>query len=85
MRKFSVSLAGGVSVLALCVPAVAQQADAPAEVQEAPAAADSIIVTADRREQAIQDYAGTAATTAGTAGAGVVPAATAATATAADR
>lgn len=65
MRKFSVSLAGGVSVLALCVPAVAQQADAPAEVQEAPAAADSIIVTADRREQAIQDYAGTAATFSG--------------------
>lgn len=55
-------LAVGVSVLALSAPAHAQEAAAPqGEAAERELPGDSIIVTADRREQDLQDYAGTAA------------------------
>ena len=58
-------LLAGVASMVLAQPAFAQEqsADAPAEqTQEAPAANEgsSIIVTADRREQSLQDFAGTA-------------------------
>ena len=67
MRRFSATLAMGVSALALTVPAHAQDALITAEEDEGAevGGTDSIIVTADRREQSVQDYAGTAATFSG--------------------
>lgn len=63
MRKISSALAIGVSTLALTVPAFAQDNAPQAEEEtEAPATSgNAIVVTADRREQSLQDYAGTAA------------------------
>lgn len=55
---------GAASSLALCVtmvtPAWAQDGASPEEKPVAERADDAIIVTADRREQTLQDYAGTA-------------------------
>jgi iron complex outermembrane recepter protein len=58
-------LMAGVASMVLAQPAFAQEqsADTPAEQAQEPQAADeggSIIVTADRREQSLQDFAGTA-------------------------
>jgi len=62
MRRFTVALAAGVSVIALSTPAFAQEQDGAAEEQNQEVAEDpnAIIVTADRREQTLQDFAGTA-------------------------
>ena len=62
MRRFTAALAFGASALALSVPAIAQDDGTSSEEQGTEAAADSndIIVTADRREQTLQDFAGTA-------------------------
>ncbi len=70
MRRISTRLAMGVSALAMAVPAVAQDgesvAEAGADVAESRTdTRDAIVVTADRREQDLQDYAGTAATFSG--------------------
>ena len=71
MRIFATTLALGVSACALfSAPAIAQSEQAPLPADEAAtkeAAAtqaddkNTIVVTADRREQKLQDYAGTAA------------------------
>lgn len=62
MRRLTTALAFGVSAIALATPAYAQQTEGqPAEDEEVVGGGDSIIVTADRREQDLQDYAGTAA------------------------
>ena len=66
MRSLSTALVLGVSLAALALPAAAQTPsdEAPRterdEEQRALSGSD-IVVTADRREQTIQDYAGTAA------------------------
>ena len=67
MRRFAVRLAMGVSSVALAVPAMAQdEQGAPGTTEESQEQADRlddssmITVTADRREQDLQDYAGTA-------------------------
>ncbi len=68
MRKITATLTLGVSTIALAHPAFAQQAQAPTENAESSAEFDdsnAIIVTADRREQNLQDYAGTAASFSG--------------------
>ena len=77
MTHFRSKLALGISLVAFTAPAVAQVADpapdAPSKDEEKPAPAkpdqasggDEIVVTADRREQSLQDYAGTAATFSG--------------------
>lgn len=74
MAHFRTFLALGVSLSALAVPAYAQDAPAPAPADEAQPAdttaqeqddEEAIVITADRREQSLQDYAGTAATFSG--------------------
>lgn len=74
MAHFRTFLALGVSLSALAVPAYAQDAPAPATADEAQPAdttaqeqddEEAIVITADRREQSLQDYAGTAATFSG--------------------
>jgi len=66
MRKVSTALVLSCSLLAMSQPAIAQDALPPAEQaaentrEEAPSRGE-IVVTADRREQSLQDYAGTAA------------------------
>lgn len=69
MRRFTAALAFGASTIALSTPALAQEepASASAENDEdsAEGTGNAIIVTADRREQNLQDYAGTAAVFAG--------------------
>lgn len=74
MAHFRRFLALGVSLSALAVPAYAQDASAPAPADEAQPAdttaqeqddEEAIVITADRREQSLQDYAGTAATFSG--------------------
>ena len=76
MIKFRTMLVVGVSFAALTAPAYAQEAPAPLPADEAvePAKADvakpdadeaEIVVTADRRVQTLQSYAGTAATFSG--------------------
>lgn len=63
MRRFTAALAFGASAIALSSPAMAQDQEAPAEQADEETADDDnrIVVTADRREQDLQDYAGTAA------------------------
>ena len=74
MAHFRTFLALGVSLSALAVPAYAQDAPAPAPADEAQPAdttaqeqddEEAIVITADRREQSLQDFAGTAATFSG--------------------
>lgn len=71
MRRFSAALAFGASAFALSAPLAAQDQEQPAADAGASAGADvadegnRIVVTADRREQDLQDYAGTAAVFAG--------------------
>ncbi len=60
MRSSITTLAFGVSALALAAPATAQDADTSPPAPEA-SSESQIVVTADRREQDLQDYAGTAA------------------------
>jgi iron complex outermembrane recepter protein len=62
MRRFTAALAFGASALALSAPAMAQDEGVVSEEQgtEEPDQGNSIIVTADRREQTLQDFAGTA-------------------------
>lgn len=62
MRRFTAALAFGASAIALSTPAMAQDENA-ADNQQSEEVADganAIIVTADRREQTLQDFAGTA-------------------------
>ena len=62
MRRFTAALAFGASALALSAPAMAQDEGVVSEEQgtEEPDQGNAIIVTADRREQTLQDFAGTA-------------------------
>jgi len=63
MRKYSFMLLAGVASIALVDPAYAQDsevANGESEAQESESRGDVIIVTADRREQSLQDFAGTA-------------------------
>ena len=62
MRRFTAALAFGASALALSSPAMAQDEGVVSEEQgtEEPDKGNAIIVTADRREQTLQDFAGTA-------------------------
>ena len=63
MRRLSAAIAFGVSAFAIAAPAAAQQEQSTAtEDSEASdeSAGNAIIVTADRREQTLQDFAGTA-------------------------
>jgi len=64
MRKISTVLTIGVSALALSVSAKAQDSEG-IKAEEEVLPQDAIIITADRREQNLQDYAGTAATFSG--------------------
>jgi iron complex outermembrane recepter protein len=62
MRRLAKILAIGVSLAAISAPAMAQQAPAGEASEPAPEQArNEIVVTADRREQNLQDFAGTAA------------------------
>lgn len=62
MRKISTVLAISVSSFALAVPAMAQDDQIPeSEAADTAGDDDMIVITADRREQDLQDYAGTAA------------------------
>lgn len=79
MKKFMTTILSGVAVAALAQPALAANIadqdtlDSQQENQQEPTAEESrevpgenlVIVTADRREQTIQDYAGTVATVSG--------------------
>ena len=67
MRKFATTLALGASVCALFSAPAFAQSQLPAEQAAAKDGEDknAILVTADRREQKLQDYAGTAATFSG--------------------
>ncbi len=60
MSKRASTILFGVSVLAMAAPAMAQET-APAESEVSETKGEEIIVTADRRVQSLQDYAGTAA------------------------
>ena len=62
MRRFTAAFAFGASAIALSAPAMAQDAAAAEDQQaeEANEGGNAIIVTADRREQTLQDFAGTA-------------------------
>jgi len=62
MRRFIVALTFGASALALSTPSMAQDqgADQDQQPDEAEPDGNAIIVTADRREQTLQDFAGTA-------------------------
>lgn len=62
MRRFTAALAFGASAIALSTPAMAQDQSADQDQQTVEPADDAnvIIVTADRREQTLQDFAGTA-------------------------
>ena len=60
MSKRASTMLFGVSFLAMAVPAVAQEAAQP-ENEARVDTSKEIVVTADRREQSLQDYAGTAA------------------------
>ncbi|MDN3647229.1 TonB-dependent receptor [Pontixanthobacter aestiaquae] len=62
MRKIAFGTASSIAmVMVMGAPAYAQSTDEP-EAEESPAATeDVIVVTAERREQSLQDYAGTAA------------------------
>lgn len=62
MRKLSNAMVLGVSMIALAAPAMAQDGTVSTDnTQNMSNADEPIVVTADRREQSIQDYAGTAA------------------------
>ncbi len=60
-------LAVGVAIVAIQTPAYAQQAPEVAAADDDKSAKADIVVTADRREQKLQDYAGTAASFSGDA------------------
>jgi iron complex outermembrane receptor protein len=62
MRRFTAALVLGASAIAISAPAFAQDQEQPAAEDASTAEGDSnqIIVTADRREQTLQDFAGTA-------------------------
>jgi len=62
MRRFTAALAFGASAIALSTPAMAQDENATEnqQAEEVDEGANAIIVTADRREQTLQDFAGTA-------------------------
>lgn len=63
MHKVAQALVAGVSLAALCVPAMAQET--PADKNTRAESRNDIVVTADRREQNLQDFAGTATTLSG--------------------
>ena len=65
MRKLAVMLALGASLGALATPALAQDAQPAEEKAAEEPGKGEIVVTAERREQNMQDYAGTAATFSG--------------------
>ena len=62
MRRLTAALAFGASAIALSAPAMAQDegADNDQQAEETAGDPNAIIVTADRREQTLQDFAGTA-------------------------